>query len=75
MANAERRARAKERATRTVLHRTRLQPREKDLDPIDGPEALSLVTKLTLESWSAAGLPFPEYTRAEIPIRFVPRRR
>jgi hypothetical protein len=75
MAEADRRARALARATRAVLHRTRLQDREHDLDPIRGPEAVSLVDRLTRESWSAAGLPYPTYERSEIPVRFVPRRR
>lgn len=48
---------------------------EVDLDPLSGEAAVSLVRRLTLESWSLAGLPLPEYTRAAIPVRFVPRDR
>ena len=58
-----------------TLRKGRLQAREEDLSPIAGAEAVSLVQKLTDESWALAGLPFPSYTRAEIPCRFVPRRR
>lgn len=37
-----------------------------------GPEALSLVTRLTQESWATAGREFPRYERSQIPVRFVP---
>jgi hypothetical protein len=47
---------------------------EDDLNPINGPEALSLVTALTKESWTLSGRALPEYTRADIPCRFVPGR-
>lgn len=52
-----------------------MQAREHDLNPIEGPEALSLVTLLTRESWSAAGLAYPTYSRSETPYRFVAGRR
>lgn len=70
-----RRRRAEERGARMVLRRARVERDEVDLDPLSGEAALSLVERLTLESWSLAGLPLPEYTRAEIPVRFVPRDR
>jgi hypothetical protein len=56
-----------------VLHRTQLEPRERDLHPVRGAEALSLVTILTREAWTLSGRPWPTYTRAEIPIEFVRR--
>ncbi len=40
-----------------------------------GEAAISLVTRLTQESWSLAGLEIPTYSRASIPVRFVPRLR
>ena len=70
--NEARRRRAEERRRRAVLHKTRLQRRERDLSPVRGEEALSLVTELTLESWSQAGREIPGYGRAETPYRFVP---
>ncbi len=45
---------------------------EEDLHPIRGGEALSLVTRLTAESWSLSGRRLPDYSRREIPCRFVP---
>jgi hypothetical protein len=73
-ADADRRARAEARKKRAILRKTTLSEREHDLSPITGAEAVSLVDRLTRESWSLAGLPEPTYTRSEIPIRFVPRR-
>lgn len=71
MADDERRARADARRLRAVLHKGTLQAREHDLDPISGAAALSLVTRLTAESWSLSGLPWPSYSRHEVPHRFV----
>ncbi|HEX7603104.1 MAG TPA: hypothetical protein VF316_15915 [Polyangiaceae bacterium] len=73
MSEAERRARAEVRRQTAVLHRARLAPVEGDFDPVTGADAVSLSCKLSLESWSATGQPLPTYTRAQIPIRFVPR--
>jgi len=75
MSDADRRERAEARRARVTLHRSKLERRERDLNPVWGAEAISLVTQLTRESWSAAGLEFPSYTRAETPVRFVPRQR
>lgn len=44
-----------------------------DASPVRGEEAMSLVWPLTRTSWMLAGRPFPTYTRAEIPFRFVDR--
>jgi len=67
----ERRVRAEARRARAVLRKDTLRAREHDFDPIFGPAALSLATRLTDESWSLSGLPWPSYTRQEIPCRFV----
>lgn len=73
MDEADRRQRAEARRSRASLRRTRLKPREDDLSPIRGVEAISLVHRLTLESWALAGLDVPTYTRDQLPVRFVPR--
>jgi hypothetical protein len=72
MERSERAARAQNRRERAVLNRTTLSPREPDLTPVSGVEALALVSQLTREGWSAAGLEMPRYSRSEIPVRFVP---
>jgi hypothetical protein len=69
-----RRERAEARRARAVLRRTHLSAVEADLYPLRGPEAISLVTRLSRESWLLGGRPFPEYRREDAPIRFVPRR-
>ena len=74
MSRADREARALARRRVAVLHKTRLQTNEKDLSPVRGAEAISLVTRLTTESWSLAGLEIPSYRRADTPYRFVPSR-
>lgn len=75
MADLDRRARAEARGTRALLRRTSLQSTEADLSPLRGPEAVSLVHRLTLESWSLAGRSQPDYLRQAIPCRFVPQAR
>jgi len=69
---SERAARTESRRKRAVLNRTKLSPREPDPAPVSGAEALGLVTRLTREGWSAAGLEIPTYSRSDIPVRFVP---
>ena len=71
MSDEDRKARAEARRRKAVIRRTRLRPVEHDLDPVDGPLAISLVEQLTRESWSESGQPFPAYARRETPIRFV----
>lgn len=71
MSDDERRARAEERRLRTVLRKGTLGDREHDFDPVFGSAALSLVTRLSEESWALSGLPLPSYSRQEIPCRFV----
>jgi hypothetical protein len=74
MEDPGRRARAEDRLTRAILHRTRLSSEEVDLSPIRGAEAISLVARLTRESWSLAKREEPKYSRQQIPCRFVPGR-
>lgn len=54
-----------------VLHKARLGEPERDLSPIRGSEALSLVTQLSRESWLESGREVPDYSRSETPYRFV----
>jgi hypothetical protein len=73
MEDVGRRQRAEARRARAVLHKTHLSPNERDLAPVSGPDAVSLVLHLTRESYSLAGLEEPTYTRDQTPYRFVRR--
>lgn len=73
MDEAARRRRAEERRRRATLQWAPPGVVEPDPHPVAGAEAISLVTRLTRESWSLSGLPWPEYARADTPYRFVPR--
>lgn len=72
MSELAREARAAARRARMTLTKSALGPDEADLDPIRGAEAMSLVHRLTRESWALSGLPEPNYSRDQIPCRFVP---
>jgi hypothetical protein len=72
--DSDRRLRAEQRRRTAILNRTTLGGIEPDPVPLSGPEALSLVERLTRESWSAAGRDFPQYSRENIPVAFTPRR-
>lgn len=74
MEDAKRRVRAVARRGRAILSRTHLGDIEQDLSPVTGPEAISLLTALSRESWSLTGRELPTYTRREIPCRAVPGR-
>jgi hypothetical protein len=74
MSDAGRRERAEARRARAILRKSRLGPLEADLSPIRGVEALSLVHQLTMESWALSRREEPQYTREQIPWRFVPGR-
>jgi hypothetical protein len=58
-----------------TLHKGRLGEPEVDLSPVFGAEAISLVHRLTLASYSLARQDRPTYTREQIPCKFVPRHR
>lgn len=66
--------RAQARRERMRLHKGRVGEPEVDFSPVFGPEAISLVHRLTLASFSLAGIARPTYSRSQIPCRFVPRR-
>ncbi|MBE7486546.1 MAG: hypothetical protein HS104_42060 [Polyangiaceae bacterium] len=41
------------------------------MTPISGCDAVSLVTRLSRESWLETGLELPGYSRKQTPYRFV----
>ena len=56
-----------------TLNRSTLAEQQPGTTPdIDGAAAVALVAVLTRESWELAGRHWPEYSRAETPIVFVP---
>ena len=71
MDDRDRRMRAEARHQRVVLRRVLLGAPGPDLDPLHGPDAISMVTLLSRESWALSGRPWPEYERADTPCRFV----
>jgi hypothetical protein len=75
MSHSDREARALARSRVATLRKTRLQDVDHDSSPIQGADAISLATRLTIESWSLADLEIPGYRRADTPYRFVPSRR
>lgn len=75
MSEEARAQRAAARQKTMTIQRSRMQPVERDLDPIRGEAAVSLVRQLTWEGWAASGREFPAYARADIPVRFIPRER
>jgi len=58
-----------------VLHKARLGEPEFDLTPVRGAAAISLTTRLTIESFSLAGTAGVRLARDSVPLRFVPRTR
>ena len=73
MSDEPRRLRAQERGSRAVLLKSNLLDDESDVCPVRGAQAVSLAVALTKQSWAMAGLVWPSYTRANIPIAFVAR--
>lgn len=49
------------------------EPEDDLVDRTTPAERLAMVWPLTREAWSLAGLPVPEYPRAEVPLRVVQR--
>lgn len=72
MTEPTRQARASARRSTAVICKASLLAEEEDLSPVRGVEAVSLVTRLSAESWSRSGQEMPAYTRRETPIRFLP---
>ena len=58
-----------------VVHKARLGEPELDFTPLRGAAAISLTTRLTIESSSLAGMANAERARGGVPVRFGPRTR
>jgi hypothetical protein len=58
-----------------VIHKARLGQPELDFTPVRGEAAVSLTTRLTIESFSLAGMANTGCSRGSMPVRFVPRTR
>jgi len=56
-----------------VIRKGRMGEPEVDLSPVRGAAAISLTTRLSIESFSLTGSAVAEYSRQHIPIRFVTR--
>jgi hypothetical protein len=56
-----------------VVRKGRLGEPEVDFTPVSGAEAISLLTRLSIESFSLAGLEQRAYSRKDIPVCFIPR--
>lgn len=70
-----RRERATERAKSIVMRKARLGEPEIDFTPVSGAAAISLATRLTVESFSLAGIGNSPQARESVQVRFVPRTR
>jgi hypothetical protein len=68
-----RQERAALRAKAMVIRKARLGEPELDFSPVRGAEAISLTTRLTIESFSLARLDSVQQPRSRMAIRFVPR--
>jgi hypothetical protein len=58
-----------------VIRKGRLGQPEMDLTPVRGVDAISLTTRLTIESFSLAGTGSAAGARECVQVRFVPRTR
>ena len=56
-----------------AIHKARLGQPEFDFTPVRGEAAISLATRLTIESFSLAGVETAPRPRDNVPVRFVPR--
>jgi hypothetical protein len=74
MSDLGRKLRAARRRKTAILNRASLKVTEQDLTPISGVAAISLVRQLAQECWALGGQQAPEYSRDEIPIKFLPNR-
>ena len=58
-----------------VLRKGKLGETELDFTPVSGAAAISLATRLTIESFSMARLEPARYSRDDMPVRFLSRTR
>jgi len=70
-----RQERAALRVKAMVIRKSRLGEPELDFTPVSGAEAISLTTRLTIESFSLARVDSARRPRGSMPIRFVLRTR
>lgn len=56
-----------------TIHKGRLGEPERDLSPVRGAEAVSLATRLTIESFGLAGRSSVPGANDRVQVRFVPR--
>ena len=56
-----------------VILKARLGQPEFDFTPVRGEAAISLATRLTIESFSLAGMANARHARDSVSVRFVPR--
>jgi hypothetical protein len=68
-----RKERAAKRRERMAIHKARRGEAEVDFSPVCGGEAISLATRLSIESFSLNRQEGPSYARQNIPVRFVRR--
>jgi len=58
-----------------IIRKARLGEPDFDFTPVRGAAAISLATRLTIESFSIAGMANAGHARDGVPVRFVPRTR
>jgi hypothetical protein len=75
MNGQSRRDRAAERGKVMVLRKGQLGQPDTDFSPVRGADAISLATRLTVESFSLAGIGSAAGSRDCVQVRFVPRTR
>jgi len=67
----ERRQRAEHRRKTMKIRFTTLDD-QTDPWPVFGADGISLVTQITRDVWNLAGRPWPEYDRADMPVKLLP---
>ncbi len=75
MDDLSRRDRAAQRAKSMVIRKGRLGEPEVDFSPVRGADAISVATRLTIESFSLAGAGSAARARDGLVVRFVRRSR
>jgi len=68
VSESDRQARARERRQRISV----VRGSDTDAAPIAGAEAFALAARMSREQWLLAGNELPTYSRADMPIVFIP---
>lgn len=72
MSDAERRARAERRGSWPIRKHTLSETPREDLSSCTtAEEQIAMMWELTVQALALSGLPMPNYSRGEIPIRIV----